>query len=79
VEVICYYTYLYEGDKLIFVIIRRNWTIIDQIVCISHIMENCGERIGTVYQLFIEFRIAYDSISRTVRHMVVIDFGILLK
>jgi hypothetical protein len=38
------------------------WT--DQIFCIRQILEKKGEYKGTVHQLFIDFKKAYDSVRR---------------
>ncbi|KAJ4429975.1 hypothetical protein ANN_22179 [Periplaneta americana] len=45
---------------------RRNRSTIDQIFCIRQILEKKWEYKGTVHQLFIDFKKAYDSVKREV-------------
>jgi sorting nexin-29 len=45
---------------------RRNQSTTDQIFCIRQILEKKWEYNGTVHQLFIDFRKAYDSVRREV-------------
>ncbi|KAJ4437877.1 hypothetical protein ANN_13816, partial [Periplaneta americana] len=58
---------------------RRNRSTIDQIFCIRHIMEKKWEYKGTVHQLFIDFKKAYDSVKREVLYDILIEFGIPKK
>ncbi|KAJ4443079.1 hypothetical protein ANN_04729 [Periplaneta americana] len=55
---------------------RRNRSTIDQIFCIRQIMEKKWEYKGTVHQLFIDFKKAYDSVKREVLYDILIEFGI---
>jgi hypothetical protein len=34
---------------------------------------------GTVYQLFIDFKKAYDSVEREVLYNIIIEFGVSMK
>jgi hypothetical protein len=45
---------------------RRNRSTTDQIFYIRQILEKNSEYNGTVHQLFIDFRKAYDSVRREV-------------
>jgi hypothetical protein len=58
---------------------QRNRSTTDQIFCIRQILEKKWEYNGTVHQLFIDFRKAYDSVRRDVLHNVLIEFGIQRK
>ncbi|KAJ4451753.1 hypothetical protein ANN_03224 [Periplaneta americana] len=58
---------------------RRNRSTIDQRFCIRQIMEKKWEYKGTVHQLFIDFKKAYDSVKREVLHDILIEFGIPKK
>ncbi|KAJ4431566.1 hypothetical protein ANN_20165 [Periplaneta americana] len=58
---------------------RRNRSTIDQIFCIRQIMEKKWEYKGTVHQLFIDFKTAYDSVKREVLYDILIEFGIPKK
>ncbi|KAJ4436467.1 hypothetical protein ANN_16498, partial [Periplaneta americana] len=58
---------------------RRNRSTIDQIFSIRQIMEKKWEYKGTVHQLFIDFKKAYDSIKREVLYDILIEFGIPKK
>ncbi|KAJ4442050.1 hypothetical protein ANN_11916 [Periplaneta americana] len=58
---------------------RRNRSTIDQIFCIRQIMEKKWEYKGTVHQLFIDFKMAYDSVKREVLYDILIEFGITKK
>jgi sorting nexin-29 len=51
----------------------------DQIFCIHQILEKKWEYEGTAYQLFIDFKKAYDSIMREVLYTFLISFGIPMK
>ncbi|KAJ4428004.1 hypothetical protein ANN_24017 [Periplaneta americana] len=52
---------------------------IDQMFCIPQIMEKKWEYKGTVHQLFIDFKKAYDSVKREVLYDILIEFGIPKK
>jgi sorting nexin-29 len=58
---------------------RRNRSTTDQIFYIQQILEKKWEHNGTVYQLFIDFKKAYDSVRREVLYNILIDFGIPRK
>ncbi|KAJ4433571.1 hypothetical protein ANN_15880 [Periplaneta americana] len=58
---------------------RRNRSTIDQIFCIRQIMEKKWEYKGTVHQLFIDLKKAYDSVKREVLYDILIEFGIPKK
>ncbi|KAJ4443686.1 hypothetical protein ANN_05361 [Periplaneta americana] len=58
---------------------RRNRSTIDQIFCIRQILEKKWEYRGTVHQLFIDFKKAYDSVKREVLYNILIEFGIPKK
>jgi sorting nexin-29 len=58
---------------------RRNRSTTDQIFYIRHILEKKWEYNGTVHQLFIDFKKAYDSVSRKALQNILIEFGISRK
>jgi sorting nexin-29 len=58
---------------------RRNRSTADQIFYIGQILGKKWEYNGTVHQLFIDFKKAYDSVRREVLYNVVIEFGIPRK
>jgi hypothetical protein len=58
---------------------RRNRSTMDQIFYIRQILEKKWEYNGTVHQLFIDFKKAYDSVKREVLYNVLIEFGIPKK
>ena len=58
---------------------RRNRSIIDQIFCIRQILEKKWEYDGTVHQLFIDLKKAYDSVKREVLYNILTEFGIPKK
>jgi hypothetical protein len=58
---------------------RRNRTTTDQIFYIRQILEKKWEYNGTVHQLFIDFKKAYDSVRREVLYNILIEFGIPRK
>jgi hypothetical protein len=58
---------------------RRNRSTTDQIFYIWQILEKKLEFNGTVQQLFIDFKKAYDSIRREVFYNILIEFGIPRK
>jgi hypothetical protein len=49
----------------------------DQIFYIWQILEKKWEYNGTVHQLFIDFKKAYDSIKREVLYNILLEFGYL--
>jgi sorting nexin-29 len=51
----------------------------DQIFCIWQILEKKWEHNGTVHQLFMDFKKAYDSVRREVLYSVLTDFGMPRK
>jgi hypothetical protein len=51
----------------------------DQIFYIRQILEKKWEYNGTVHQLFIDFRKAYDSVKREVVYSILLEFGIPKK
>jgi hypothetical protein len=51
----------------------------DQIFYIWQILEKKWEYNGTVYQLFFDFKKAYDSIMREVLYNILLEFGIPKK
>jgi hypothetical protein len=51
----------------------------DQIFYIRQILEKKWEYNGTVHQLFIEFKKAYDSVRREALYNILIEFGIPRK
>jgi hypothetical protein len=55
---------------------RRNRSTMDQIFYIWQILQKKWEYNGTVHQLFIDFRKAYDSIKREVLYNILLEFGI---
>jgi hypothetical protein len=57
----------------------RNRSVTDQIFYIHQILEKKWEYNGTVHQLFIYFKKAYDSVMREVLHNILIDSGIPRK
>jgi hypothetical protein len=58
---------------------RHNRSTMDQIFYIRQILEKKWEYSGTVHQLFIDFRKAYDSIKREVLYNILPEFGIPKK
>jgi hypothetical protein len=52
---------------------------IDQIFYIRQILEKKWECNGTVRQLFIDFKKAYDSVRREALYNILIEFGKLIK
>jgi hypothetical protein len=58
---------------------RRNRSTTDQIFYIRQILEKKWEYNGKVYQLFIDFKKAYDSARREVLYSILIEFGIPRK
>jgi sorting nexin-29 len=58
---------------------RRNRSTTDQIFCIRQILEKKWEYNETVYQLFIDFKKAYDSVRREVLYNILIEFGVPMK
>jgi hypothetical protein len=58
---------------------RRNRSTTDQIFYIRQILEKKWEYNGTVHQLFIDFKKAYDSVRREALYNILIEFGIPRK
>jgi hypothetical protein len=58
---------------------RRNRSTTDQIFYTRQILEKKWEYNGTVHQLFIDFKKAYDSVRREVLYNILIEFGIPRK
>jgi hypothetical protein len=58
---------------------RRNRSNTDQIFYIRQILERKWEYNGTVHQLFIDFKKAYDSVRREALYNILIEFGIPMK
>ena len=56
---------------------RRNRSTIDQIFCIQQILEKKWEYDGTVHQLFIDFKKAYDSIKREVLYCITFSLNLV--
>jgi hypothetical protein len=57
----------------------RNRSTTDLIFYIRQILEKKWEYSGTVHQLFIDFKKAYDSVRREVLYNILIEFGIPRK
>jgi hypothetical protein len=53
--------------------------VCDQIFCIHQILEIKWEYNGTVHQMFIDFKKAYDSVRREALYNILIEFGIPRK
>ena len=58
---------------------RRNRSTTDHIFCIHQILEKKREHNEAVHQLFIDFKIAYDSVRREALYNIFIEFGIPKK
>jgi hypothetical protein len=58
---------------------RRNRSTTERIFCIRQILEKKWECNGTVHQLFIDFKKAYNSVRREVLYDILIEFGIPRK
>jgi hypothetical protein len=58
---------------------RSNRSTTDQIFCVRHILEKKWEYNETVYQKFIDFKKAYDSVTRKVSYNILIEFGVPMK
>jgi hypothetical protein len=58
---------------------RRNRSTTDQIFYIHQILEKKWEYNGTIHQLFIDFKNAYDSVRRDALYNILIEFGIPRK
>jgi hypothetical protein len=59
--------------------LRRNRSTTDQIFYIHQILEKKWEYNGTVNQLFIDFKKAYDSVRREALYSILIEFEIPRK
>jgi hypothetical protein len=51
----------------------------DQIFYIRQILEKKWEYNGTVHELFIDFKKAYDSVTREALYNILIEFGLSMK
>jgi sorting nexin-29 len=58
---------------------RRNRSNTRQIFCIRQIPEEKWEYNGTVYDLFVNFKKAYDSVRREVLYNIVIEFRVHME
>jgi sorting nexin-29 len=58
---------------------RRNSSTTDHIFCILQIFEKKWEHNEAVYQLFIDFKKAYDSVRREDLYNIFVEFGIPKK
>jgi hypothetical protein len=58
---------------------RRNRSTTDKIFYIRQILEKKWEYNGTVHQLFIDFKKAYDVVRREALYNILIKFGIPRK
>jgi hypothetical protein len=58
---------------------RHNRSTTDQILYIREILEKKWEYNGTVHQLFIDFKKAYNSVRREGLYNILIEFGIPRK
>jgi hypothetical protein len=58
---------------------QRNRSVSDQILYTQQIVEKTWEYNGTVCQLFIYFKKAYDSLRREVLYIILTEFGISRK
>jgi hypothetical protein len=58
---------------------RRNRSITDQIFYIRQILDKKWEYNGTVHQLFIDFKKAYNSITGEILYNILLEFGIPMK
>ena len=55
------------------------WSTADHIFCILQILEKKWDHNEAVYQLFIDFKNAYDSVRREVLYNILMEFGIHMK
>jgi hypothetical protein len=58
---------------------RCNRSTTDQIFCIRQILKKKCEYNERVHQLFIDFKKAYDSVTREVLYNILVEFGIPMK
>jgi hypothetical protein len=58
---------------------HHNRSTMDQIFYIRQILEKKWEYNGTVHQLFIDFKKAYDSVKREVLYNILFEFGVPKK
>ena len=58
---------------------QRNRSTTDHIFCIRQILEQKWEYNEAVHQLFIDFKKAYDSVSREVLYNILIELGVPKK
>jgi hypothetical protein len=59
--------------------VRRNRSTMDQIFYVRQVLEKKWEYNGTVHQLFIDFKKAYDSVTREGLYNILLEFGISKK
>ena len=59
--------------------LRRNRSTTHHVFCIRQILEKIWEHYEAVYQLFIDFKKAYDSVRREALYNILIEFGIAKK
>jgi sorting nexin-29 len=59
--------------------VEHNRSTTDQIFCIRQILEKKLKYTEPVYQLFIDFKKAYDSVRREVLYTILIEFGVPMK
>ena len=58
---------------------KRNRSTIDKIFSIREILEKKWECNGTVHQLYVDFKKAYDSVKRDKLYSILLEFGIPKK
>jgi hypothetical protein len=58
---------------------QHNRSTTDQIFFIRQILEKKWEYNETVHQLFVDFKKAYDSVTREVLYNNLVEFGIFMK
>jgi hypothetical protein len=61
----------------VWILFNRSTT--EQIVCICQILEKKWEYSETVHQLFVDFKIACDSVRREALYNILIEFGVPMK
>jgi hypothetical protein len=57
----------------------HNKSTTNQILYIQQVLEKKWEYNGTVYQKFIDFKKAYDSVRREILYNILLEFGIAKK
>jgi hypothetical protein len=58
---------------------QHNRSTGDQIFCIHQILDQKREYNGTIYQLFIDFEKACDTVRREVLYKILIEFSVHIK